>query len=104
MELNTKQLFAWETDESNQSAFDTFEESPIACSACFDSDFDDDKENINPFTENRMPVQRNIDNRGANRMPLGDITHLFKRPQDDSSKLDDFKMQFKVKQMTKAIR
>lgn len=104
MDFNTKQLFAWETDNSNKSAFDTFEESPITQSCDNEYDSSDDKENINPFANSRVATQVDLTDRAANRRPLGDITHLFRKPQDESDRCDELKLQFKVKQMTKAMR
>lgn len=103
MEANNSDIFAWEKQIYIQdpSTFQSSEE--LRTNDSFDSSFDDNKENICPSTGKISWKPRNFENRGV-RVPLQDITHLFKKPREDPLHLSPLGKADKAKRMVRSMR
>lgn len=103
MESNTSACFDWEKDfyVQDPSTFTAYEDTRSADS--FEDSMDDNKENICPSNGQRTYSSRQFAAREP-RVPLGDITHLFKKPTEDFDKLTFGDSDRKVKRMVRAMR
>jgi hypothetical protein len=104
MDANNTNIFDWEKDIYIQDCTTFGETEEAKASSSLESSIDDDKENISPTNGSENCRARILQNRGSNRVPLQDITHLFKRPSREFGSLDSCENGYKVRKMVRAIR